>query len=536
MSLHGVLSLLAGVGLLLYGLELVEKNLQSLAGGRLRRFIDSAAQNRLRGVATGTVFTALIQSSSAATAMLVGLTSAGFLSLPQAAALILGADIGTTITVQLIAFQIQDYALGIIALGFFLRILRRHRQIQFLGAAILGFGFVFFSLSLVSQAAAELRPEGRLAGWISSAADYPVLGLLAAAVVSALFQSSAATIGLSLALAQQEVITLSAALPIILGANLGTCAMALVASIGRTLEARRVAVAHLLFKLIGILVAFPLLGPFESVISASAESLPRQIANAHTFFNLALAAILLPLIPRLIGLVRRVVPETAALQPWQPRYLDAKALDTPPLALALASREALRMAHIAREMYADTIRILGENNLTLVEKIETRENWLDNLNREIKLYLTKLSSQQMADETSTHEVALISIIGDLENIGDILHLNLAELGKKKIYQGLRFSEAGLREVTELHAFIGRNFDGAIEAFASSDPALAEKVVRAKAEIKQREFDLRATHIQRLHQGLVESIETSSIHLDLLTNLIRVNHHITRIAHAVREQK
>lgn len=538
MSTVSLITVLGAVALLLYGLEVARTGLQSVAGARLRPLIGHVTRNRWRGLASGVAVTALTQSSAATTVMLVGFTSAGLLNLSQAAAVILGADVGSTITVQLIALNIQEYALAIVALGFALSYFGRDRRAQGIGSSILGFGFIFFSLKLVSEATEPLRTADWFQAMLAATAAKPLVALAAAALLAAVLQSGAATIGLLLVLAQHGQLAVDAAVPLVLGANIGASATPLLASVGGSLEARRVAIAHLLFKLLGAAAALPLLGPFADLVAATTGSSARQIANAHTLFNVALAAALLPFTPQLARLVERLVPDRAppGRMPWHTRYLDAAALESPPLALALATREAARMGDVAYEMYRDTVRVFVANNQELLEDVERRDDWLDHLNREIKLYLTKLSSHAMTEELSGREMALVGVIADLENIGDVIQKNLLELAKKKIYKGLRFSDQGLREIVELHGEIGKNFEMALSAFASADPDLAQQVVHYKSNISQRERELRAKHIQRLHQGLPESIETSAIHLDALSNLVRINHHVTGIAHAVIEAR
>jgi phosphate:Na+ symporter len=365
--------------------------------------------------------------------------------------------------------------------------------------------------------------------------DAPIWGILISAALTALLSSSAATIGIAIAFATQGLLPLASAIPIILGANIGTCATAWVASLGNTAEAKRVALAHILFKLFGVVLIFPFLLPFEGTIGQTSENIVRQIANAHTLFNLGIALLFLPFTGPLARLVVWLIPEKPSLEEYsRPKYLDPLVLDSPALALGQATREALRMSDIVRDMYRETIQVFTENNQEVQEQIERKDDWVDTLNREIKLYITKLSAKSLTEEQSEREVALLTLTSDLETIGDIIDRNLMELAKKKIYKGLRFSDQGLKEIIELHDRVGQNFERVISAFASHDPELARRVIQAKDEITHLERELRAAHIQRLHAGLPESIETSAIHLDILTNLVRINHHVTSIAYPIIE--
>ncbi|MFQ5455457.1 MAG: Na/Pi cotransporter family protein [Nitrospirota bacterium] len=533
MNIFTIFTLIGGISLLLYGLHLTGEALQGLAGTRLRYILNSVTRNRVYGVLTGALFTALIQSSSATTVMLVGFTSAGLMTLSQSIAVILGADIGTTLTVQLIAFHIIDYALLIIGIGFYIFFASKSRKLKFIGSAIMGFGFIFLSLNILSDSMSPLANNKIVNDLIIRAAERPLLSIILSAVLTALLHSSNAAIGIVIVFASQGIINLSAAIPIVIGANIGTCATALISCIGNNAEAKRVALAHTMFKILGTIMIYPFLEQFGSFISSSASGITRQIANTHTFFNLGIGIIFLPFSTIFAGLITRLIPEKpAGREIFRPRYLDDHVLDSPPLALGQATREALRMADIVQDMLRDTINVFMKDNQELLEDIEKRDDWVDNLDREIKLYITRLSEQILSEEQSAREVAILSLINDLENIGDIIDINLMELARKKIYQGLHFSDKGLKEIIELHYLVAKNFEQGVSAFAGQDVELAEKVIKEKTHINQKERELRTAHIHRLHKGLRESIETSAVHLDVLTNLKRINSHITSIAYPI----
>jgi phosphate:Na+ symporter len=531
-----LLELAGGVSLLRYGLHLAGEGLQALAGARLRYALASVTKNRVLGLGAGALITAILQSSSATTVMLVGFTGSGLLTLRQAMAVILGADVGTTATVQLLAFPVTHYALGVIAAGFLLFFFGQRQRTKTLGTALLGFGLIFLGLRLISSGAAPFVDTPRVGQAFMALGDHPVLGIAASTAITALLHSSAATIGIALALSSHGLLTLHGALPIILGANVGTCAPALISSLGGVPEAKRVAVAHTLFKVSGVLLVYPVLHVFEEWVAASSASLPHQIANAHTLFNLGLAVAFLPFTVPFARVVERLVNERPRADEWaKPKYLDPHVLDVPSLALSQATRETLRMADLVHEMLRDTIKAFEDGDQELVEAIERKEDWVDALNREIKLYITKLSEKSLTKEQLDREMVLLAVINDLENIGDIVDKNLMELAKKKLYKDLRFSEGGAREMVELHALVERNFERVMAAFASQDAEVAKQVIEQKARISQKERELKQAHIYRLHAGLPESIETSAIHLDVLTNLKRINSHVTNIAYPLVEQ-
>jgi len=530
-----VFSLFGGMALLLYGMQLVGEGLQQVAGGRMRHILGNITNSRVKGMLVGACITAVIQSSSATTVMLVGFAGSGLITLSQSIGVILGADIGTTVTVQLIAFKIFDYALLLVGTGFLLIFTCRRKALRYVGQAILGFGLIFFAIKVMSDAMEPLHSSEVMRLLLVSFAHQPLVALIISAIFSALVHSSAATIGLAMTLSLQGLLPLAAAIPMILGANVGTCVTAVASSIGGSAEARRVAMAHVFFKAVGVLVFLPFIEPFARLVEWTATDVPRQIANAHTLFNVVITMLFLPCAGLLASVIARLVPEDREkMGVFRPKYLDERMLDTPSLALGLAHREALRMADIVSEMLSKTIETFATEDPELIEQIQKLDDQVDTLDREIKQYLTKLSQQGLTVEQSQREIALLAFVSNMENIGDIVDRNLMELAKKKLRNQARFSEPGAEEIRLLHKHIQQNLELAIAAFASHDHALAHQVLERKPELSQTERKLRQAHIDRLHAGYRESIATSDIHLDVLTNLKRINSHITAVAYPILE--
>ncbi len=531
-----MLALFGGMALLLYGIQLAGEGLQRAAGGKLRTLLTGLTRSRVMAVASGALVTAIIQSSSATTVMLIGFVSAGLMTFPQTLGVILGADIGTTFTVQLIAFKFTDYALLLVGVGFLLVFVPRRRAIRDAGQAVLGFGLIFLGLKVMLDGMAPLREHTLAQQVFAALAESPVLGVLTGAVFSALVLSSAATIGLAITLASHGLLTLMGAIAIVLGANIGTCASALAASVRTTTEAKRVAVAHIGFKLLGVALIFPFIDPFTRVVAASGQDVARQIANAHTLFNVGISAVFLPFSSLAARFIAALVPDQEqGDNPFKTRYLDERSLDQPSLALGQATREALRMADVVQGMLRDAITVFRTNDRELLEDVERRDDRLDYLEREIKLFLTRLTRERMSDDLSRREIALISFIGNLENIGDIIDKNLMDQARKKIYQGRNFSEAGWAEILEFHSMIAKNLERGIAAFAANDRSLAQEVLDQRPVVRQRERELRESHLARLRAGLAESLESSEIHLDVLTNLKRVSSHITALVFPILEE-
>ena len=435
-----LLALFGGLALLLYGMQLIGDGLQRAAGGHLRHLLTSMTRNRLAAVGSGALVTAIIQSSSATTLMLIGFVSTGLLSFRQSLGVILGADIGTTFTVQLLALNIQELSLLLVGAGFAVSFFARRGTAKSVGLAVLGFGFIFLGMKVMSDGLAPLAGDELTQKVLVALSANPFFGLLVGAALSASMASSAATIGLTLSLAHQGILNLAGAVPVVLGANIGTCAVALAASLRSSSDARRVAVAHIGFKVLGVALVFPFIRPLTALVATTSGDIARQIANFHTLFNVAISAVFLPFAPWAARVITAMVPEQErGDNPFKTRYLDDRYLDQPALAIGQAMREALRMGDVAQAMLRDAMTVLRSNDQELLEDVERRDDQLDYLERQIKVFLARLGRETMSPDMASREIALISFIGNLENLGAILDKNLMELARKKLYQGRRFS-------------------------------------------------------------------------------------------------
>jgi phosphate:Na+ symporter len=524
--------LLGGLAIFLHGLGLAREGLQIVAGDKLRTILFALASNRVVGLVSGAVVTSIVQSSTAVTVMLVGFAASSLMTLPQAMAVVLGADIGTTLTVQLIAFRLSAYALAVVAAGFALRFFAKKRRVRFAGAAILGFGLLFFGMKLMADATLPLRESAFFGEVLEHLSATPFAGLAAGAVATVLMQGSAPTIGLVIAMASAGSMSLAAAMPLVLGANVGTTITPIVAAAGQPPAGKRVAFAHALFKLMAVAAFLPVLGHFTRLVAASAPDVARQVANAHSLFNVFSALAFLPFVGVGARLVSRFYQGQGEQERFAPRYLDPRALGTPALAIGDAQRELLRMADLVADMVKDCIRCFGEGDLDLAAEIEARDDKVDILDREIRFYLARLGQETMTREQADRQMELISRASDIENVGDLVNRNILALARKKAAHGLAFSKEGWAEIQDFHAKVCENFDLALVAFSSGDEEIARKVLRHREKLVEIEGELKERHIARLNQGLRESIETSSVHLDLLAHLRRVNGYVGNMAAAV----
>jgi phosphate:Na+ symporter len=530
-------NLSGGLAIFLLGLNFLKEAIQHFAGERLRLVIQQFTSNRLLGLFWGAIFTVVLQSSTAMTVMLVGLTQSGLISLFQAIPILLGADIGTTITVQLISFRLDRFALLLVAIGFGLFFFGKRYRNKFVGQFILGFGLIFYGIRVLILSSEPLNNSQLFALILRYFGENQFVCLLFSTVITALIHSSAATLGIVISLAISGNMTLEVAIPFIYGANIGTCFTALLAGIGSNADGKRTAAAHIIFKIIGVVLFYPLSVYFAEVVRMTDTNIARQIANAHTMFNISIALLLLPFSKVSAGFLKRFfVDSEREAEEFAPKYLDRTALGTPALALGYASRELMRMSAVVESMLKDTIRVFVEHDMDLLEDIQRRDDKVDILEREIKLYVVNIDRSFFTKEQTKLEFDIISFASDLENVGDLINRTILEMARKMIKMGYRFSEDGVREITEFHKDVMEGYRLAITAFDTDSEELARQAIRHKEKLVEKEKELKEAHIQRLHLGLKESINTSSIHLELLSHLRRANSITTRIAYAIVERK
>lgn len=510
----------------------------------MRLGIARLTQNRFLGLGFGALATVILQSSTATILMLMGLASTGLLTLSQSFAVILGADIGTTLVVILLSIKkIADYALLLVVFGFVLEdLLKNSKPVSYIGRILFGFGMVFYGMKLMTETASPLGMNPEAQFLFELMANHPVAILLVSIVFTAFVQTSAATIGMAMALGLAGVIALSTAIPIVLGANIGTCFTAILATLTSDTQGKRVALAHLFVKVTGVLLAIPFVFQVAELVHALGEwitswfpivkpGVAGEIALVHLIFNIGLALLFLPFIPFGIWIVSKLLPERRVREGFGPKYLDKRALKTPALAFAQAKQELLRIANMTRDLYRDSLKIFEralDATHVLVE-MEERDDKIDLLERAVRFYLAKISQETLSEGQAGQEMALISVGDDLEGIGDIISKELGRLAQKKQQKGSVFSEEGWGDIQKLHQAGLENFDLVIAAFASPAEELTRKVLHQGQHFNELEESLRESHIARLHAQKPESFETSSIHLDVLGNFRRINAHLVHIA-------
>ncbi len=524
-----IFGLLGGLALFLYGMEKMSEGMRKSAGNHMRSILAALTKNRVIGLLVGIFVTMVIQSSSATTVMLVSFVQAGLMSFAQTLGVILGADIGTTITAQLIAFKLTDYAMLMIAVGFGLRMLGQGEKAKGIGEVILGFGILFFGMKLMSDAMKPLRTYPDFIDFLKNL-ENPLLGILAGAIFTALVQSSSAFTGVLIVLAQQGLIALEAGIPMILGANIGTCITAGLASIGTSREAKRVALAHVVFKLAGVALFFFWIPEFAELIRTLAlkfgSGTARQIANAHTIFNAGLGLLFLPCTAGFANLIIKILPDQPEdkglkLATW---HLDDKQIMTPAVAIDLARAEVSRMARLLGRMQrAIIVPFLSDEprqdeffpQLSLIEGIEMREEKLNFLQEKITEYLFKVARQEITDEQSNEVYGMISIIKDMESLGDLIHRNMIPMIPKKQVLDADFSHEGKEELLIYHEKVCEQLYLLKESFAERNPEKAKEIMAKERKYLDLESQYRIRHLERLRHQRKESMETHSVHLELM---------------------
>jgi phosphate:Na+ symporter len=549
-----IMTLFGGLALFLYGMNKMSDGMKKAAGDSMRKILAAITKNRVFGVIIGAFVTMVIQSSSATTVMLVSFVQAKLMTYVQSIGIILGANIGTTVTAQLIAFKLTDYALAMIAIGFILTLFSKKESYKYLGEALLGFGILFFGMKLMSDAMYPLRTYEPFINMMRGL-ENPILGLLIGAVFTALIQSSSAFTGIVIVLAQQGLLTIDAGIPMILGANIGTCITAGLASIGTTREAKRVALAHVLFNTIGVLV-FIWFAPYladlvrnispvgdGSGIAKLAMETPRQIANAHTIFNVGVALLFIPFTPLLAKLVIKILPEREVEKGIQPVtwHIDESVISTPAIAIQLAKTEISRMAKIlCRMLDAVVYPFISDEpkqdvvyeQLSLIDGIKMRENKIDYLEYKVTKYLMKISREELNEQQANEVFAMMSVANDMESIGDTITTGILPLLKKKKKVNADFSESGKQELQEYHSKAMKLMNRMKLAFESKNFKKVRKIMKGERKYRELERVLRETHLKRVQKKRADSIATHSIHMELLDMMKHINLYLSEIAKTI----
>jgi len=519
MSNHSIIVLiLGGTAFFLLGMSIASDNLQSLAANRVRDIIAKLSSRPFLGIFAGIGITVLVQSSGAVTSMLVGLGTAGVVTLPQVMGIILGTGIGTTITTQLLSLNIAELGLPIFAVAFTVHFLTHKKTLSRVMQVVMGFGLMFWGLEVIGWGTAELKNVSLFTSSLEYLRANPFAMLLMVAVFTAMVHSSAAAVGIAMSMASAGLIDLSDAFFWVYGANIGTTATGLLAASGGNVIGRQVAWAHCLHKVVMVLL-FYFVTPYAAALIDTGVA-ARDVANAHLLFNVVGAILFFPFIKQGAALIEKIITPSPHEKEFSVKYLDRINFESPSVVLAHAERECLRMADIVSSMIRDSLLILRNDNPDLAEDLRARDNKVDMLNREISLFITKYMDS--TDGTlHRHMVRLFGYASDLESAADVIDNSILELARKKHSLKVEFSDDGWRELENLHEAVMEVTSLSVSCFQLQSKDLAAKVVFKKRVIRKMEKTMREAHISRLVAGRQESINTSSIHLDVLSDYRRV---------------
>ncbi len=528
-----LLQIVGGVFLLLYGIRLTGQGFELAFSAAIGRVWSSAALSRARAFAIGAAGTAVLQSSGALVTLLISFGDVATLPLAKSLTVVLGADLGATLTVQVLSFRIYRYAFPVLSLGVGLFLWGRRGKARAIGQGILGFGFLLLSLMFLAAAA---RDVGRIEGFrllLAELSDAPITGFLWGVALAALLQSGTAVMILLIAFAHEGLVGTGAVLPIVLGANVGATSVAFVAASGLASEGRRIAWGHFGMKAVGAVAAlFPLL-LFPGIVHRWVGDGARLVANAHTFFNLSLAVLFLPLVNRIAAVLERTVAAPQRSVPrGRPVYLDRAHLPVAGAALGQVAREIVRMADMIQEMLDEATEVVRGGDRRRLEGITQTDDDVDELTREIKVFLSALGQSSLDEEQTRRAVQYIGIVTDLENIGDFIDKTATDHLRRLAERSQWFSEEGRRELVMYLADVGSLYREAVSAFVTRDQNAARNVVARRKEIGARERELRLAHIYRLQRAAPETLETSAAHMDILSSGKGIAAHCAAIARAV----
>ncbi len=543
-----VFAFFGGLGLFLFGLRFMSGALQEVAGDKMRTLLEQGTRSPVRGVFTGALVTALIQSSSATIVITVGLVNAQLLTLRQAIGVIMGANIGTTVTAYLIGLNIKEYALPILSVGVLLYLFTKNNRRKLIGQAIFGFGLIFFGLTIMGEGMKPLKDLTVFTNLMVNIENNALLGVLIGTIFTFIVQSSSATIGVLQELAFQGAVSYFQAIPILFGDNIGTTITALLAALGASVAARRAALTHLLFNVIGTIIFLPLLlmGIFEKVVVFTTNHLflimpgspagwqslniKLQIAQTHAVFNITNTLILLPFVAVLACTVSKLIPDTKGDKEedqFKPKFIDINFLNNPSIALAQATRETLRMGQLARDAFHNAIEYFNTREKALAQKGEVLENIVDALEREITDYIVLASEKNLSRDDSSQAYIILQSLNEIERIADLAE-NFIRQADYATRHHVRFSSEAQSDLDNMIRITDETLALTIEILQKKDRVLANRIEQNEKILDQLQAEYRKSHIRRLNERICNG-NNGAVFLDLLGNLERISDHCRNIA-------
>jgi len=537
--LQTLLNLLAAIALLVWGTHIVRNGVLRVFGANLRQILHRSTKRRSTAFVAGVGVTGLLQSSTATALLVSSFVGKGAITTTAALAVMLGADVGTALMVQVFALNLSWLAPLAIVFGVIVYLSRRNEHAGQIGKLVLGLGVMILALQLIMQATAPLTTAVGTVGPMRVLFDQltgdMLLDVLIGALLAIACYSGLAVVLLTAALAASSVIPVPVALAIVVGANLGSGLLAVFTTLRSDPSVRRVPTGNLLFKLAGALIVLPLLPYALAPLSQLGADPKSMVVNFHLAFNLLIALVFIGFTGSVARVVEALLPtQHAAELPGHPRHLDPTALKTPALAIGNAARESIRLADTVQDMLAGLLTVLKTNDFALAERLRQRDDEIDRLYTAVKLYLTQISREALESNESQRWADIIQFTINMEHAGDIIERMLIDVAEKKIQHGLSFSDAGMREIEDLHVRLLGNLKLAVAVFLNGDLKSAQQLIAEKVSFRELEMRYADSHLQRLSGNTAQSIETSSLHLDLLADFKRVNSLFCSVAYPILE--
>ena len=526
-----LIQLIGGLGLFLYGMKLMGDGLENVAGENLKNILEKVTSNKYMGVLVGAIVTAIIQSSSATSVMVVSFVNAGLMTLVQTVGVTMGANIGTTITAQMVTLDLDAIIPLFIGIGAIMLLTVKKKKSRDISAIILGFGVLFLGMESMSGAMEPLKSSGAFQNVIGVVGDNMFLGLLTGVIATAILQSSSATTGILVALGATGTIGIDVAIPIILGCNIGTCITAVLASTGGNKAAKKAALLNVLIKVLGVIIMLPFVAWLADVVGViTPGKVDKQIANAHTIFNVATTLVLLPFSNIIVAIVNKIIKGEDVVEMDGPLYLDKKLLDKPVVAINQVFKETLRMGQLAKENLELSMMSFLENDKEKIKQVYKNEEILNTLEKEITNYLVQISSHELPERDSEILSASFHVINDFERIGDHSK-NIVELATEKIDNNINIAPQAKDEVLNMYNKVLEAMQIAVNSYENKDLDGGKNIKPIEEEIDAYEKLLRENNIIRLNEKVCTA-SASTIYLDLISNLERIGDHATNIAQAV----
>jgi len=529
-----LLNLLAAIALLVWGTQIVRTGILRVFGESLRHVLAVGMGSRVQALLAGVGVTSLIQSSTATCLIVISFLGRALVTLSAALAVMLGADVGTALMAVVFSLDLSWLSPLLIFGGVVSFVAREKSTVGQLGRVAIGLGLILLSLQLIVAATRPLTEAPVMRALLAALPQDVLLDMLVGAVLAVLSYSSLAIVLLVATLAVSGIVPVTVALGLVLGANLGSGLLGVMLTAKNTMTERRLPIGNLLFKLVGALCVIPLLPQAQVWLQQASSEVHQQVVLFHLAFNVALALVFIGLTGVAARLLLKLFPEPRASASQRPQHLDPSALATPSLAISCAAREALHQADVVETMLRGIVPVLRSNDLALAEQLREMDDTVDQLYTSIKLYLTQISRQALSERESRRWTDVVSFTINMEQIGDIIERVLQDIEDKKIRPNRRLSDAGMGEVCHLHERLVSNLRLAMSVFLDGHLRDARKLLEEKARFRDLQHEYAATHIARLQDNTTQSIETSSLHLDLISDLKRINSHICSIAYPILE--